>query len=157
MAALQRELIDRKGWINQDDYALAYSLARVTPGTNVLAFCAATGARILGVWGAIAAVLAVTFPSAVLAVLLTQGYETWRTNPTVMAAVTGTIAAVAGMMWSSVWLLVRPHFGGLRRTIRTILFAGGSFIAAWKFGVTPIPIILVATLAGFLWKEREAA
>src|SRR5580698_9301586 len=80
MALLQRELIFRK-WITQEDFALAYSLARVTPGTNVLAFCAATGARVLGLVGAFAAVLAVTLPSAILAVLLTRGFETWRDHP----------------------------------------------------------------------------
>ena len=75
MAMLQRELIGRE-WITRADFALAYSLARVTPGTNVLAFCAATGARVLGLTGALAAVLAVTLPSAILAVLLTRGFET---------------------------------------------------------------------------------
>src|ERR1700692_4756224 len=107
IAALPRELIERQGWINQEDFALAYALARITPGTNVLAFCAATGARVLRIRGAVAAVLAVTLPSAVLAVFLTMGYENWRSNATVMAAVGGAAAAVAGMMWSSVWSLVR--------------------------------------------------
>src|SRR5438309_8949921 len=37
VAALRRELIDRKGWLTDNDYAIAYALARVTPGTNVLA------------------------------------------------------------------------------------------------------------------------
>jgi chromate transporter len=154
MSALQRELIEGKGWMTQDDFALAYALAQVTPGTNVLAFCAATGARILGLRGAIAAVLAETLPSAALAVLLTMGYESWRSNATVMAAVAGTVAAVAGMMWASVWLLVRPHFGGWGRMLRMALFAGGSFVAAWKFGMTPVPIIGAAALIGFLWEER---
>lgn len=157
MAALQRELIDRKGWIAQHDFALAYSLARITPGTNLLAFCAAIGGRILGLRGAVAAVLALTLPSGALAVLITQGYESWRSNATAMGAIAGAVAAAAGMMWASVWLLVRPHFGGLWRTARVTLFAGGAFLAAWKFGVTPIPVIAVAALAGFLWKERDPA
>lgn len=153
MAALQRELIERQGWITADDYAIAVSLARITPGTNILAFCAAVGARILGIRGAIAAVAAVTVPSAALAIFLTQGYESWRTNPTVMAAFAGTAAAVAGMMWASVWLLVRPHVRGWWKLLRAGVFFGGAFLAAWKFGVTPIPIIATAALAGFLWKE----
>jgi chromate transporter len=154
IAALQRELIERQGWLTQDDYALAYALARITPGTNILAFCAATGARILGIRGALVAVFMVTAPSAVLAVLLTMGYESWRSHPTVMAAVAGTVAAVSGMMWASVWLLVRPHLGGVDRTIRTALFAGGAFLAAWKFGFTPVPIIAAAALVGLLWEDR---
>jgi chromate transporter len=157
IAAVQRDLIERQGWITQDDYGLAYAMARITPGTTVLAFCAAIAARVLGVPAAIVAVLVVTFPSAVLAVLLTQGYETWRTNPTVMAAVAGTVAAVAGMMWASVWLILRPHFGGGWRALRIAIFAGGAFLAAWKFGVTPVPVIGISALIGFFWKERDPA
>jgi chromate transporter len=149
MALLQRELIGRQ-WITRDDFALAYSLARITPGTNVLAFCAATGARVLGLMGAIAAVLAVTAPSAVLVVLLTRGFETWRAHPLAMVAIGGTVAAVAGMMWASVWILIRPYLGA-----RALLFAGGAFLAAWKYHVTPVPIILTAALAGYLWVEKK--
>lgn len=147
MVLLQRELIGR-GWITREDFALAYSLARVTPGTNVLAFCAATGVRALGPIGSIAAVLAVTAPSAILVVLLTHGFDAWRTNPWAMAAIGGTIAAVSGMMGASVWILVRPYLGW-----RALLFAGGAFVAAWKFHVTPVPVILVAALAGYLWPQ----
>jgi len=149
MAMLQRELIGR-GWITREDFALAYSLARVTPGTNVLAFCAATGARILGLTGAFAAVLAVTAPSAILAVLLTRGFEQGRAHPWAMAAIGGTVAAVSGMMWASVWSLVKPYVG-----LRALLFTGGAFLAAWKFHVTPVPVILVAALAGYAWTENK--
>src|SRR4051812_48077548 len=59
IAALQRELVDRKGWLSHEEYGLAFALARVTPGTNILAFVAATGAQILGLAGAMAGMLAV--------------------------------------------------------------------------------------------------
>jgi chromate transporter len=128
MAALQRELVDRKAWI--------------TP---------AVGARILRVPGAIAAVLAVTLQSAALAVLLMVGYESWRTNRFVMAAIPGTADAVARMMFSTVWLVVQPQ---VRTISRVIVFFGGAFLAAWRPGITPVPIIAIAALAGFLWKEE---
>jgi chromate transporter len=149
MALLQRTLIGR-GWITREDFALAYSLARITPGTNLLAFCAATGARMLGLGGALAAVLAVTVPSATLVVLLTRGFEIGRTNPWAMAAIAGTVAAVAGMMWASVLLLVRPYIG-----VRSLLFTGGAFLAAWKFHLTPLPVILIAALIGYFGAQDK--
>ena len=155
MAALQRELVERQHWLTREDYGLGYSLARITPGTNIIAFCAATGAKILGIWGAIAAVLAETAPSAVLAVLLTLGFESWAKNPVMMAAIAGTVAAVTGMMWASVWLLVRPYLRDTLSLVRVVLLGGGAFLAAWKFGVTPVPVIAVAAVIGFSWKGRE--
>jgi len=83
-------------------------------------------------------------------VLLRRGFETWRTNPWAMAAIGGTVAAVSGMMWASVWSLVKPYLG-----LRALLFTGGAFLAAWKFHVTPVPVILVAALAGYLWTEKK--
>ena len=153
IAALQRELVEENHWLTWEDYALAFSLARVTPGTNVIAFCAAAGARILGIRGALAAILAETAPSAVLAVLMTQGYETWRSNAWVMAGVAGTIAAVAGMMWASVWYIVRPYFTDVGSALRGSLIALGAFFAFWKLGLGPVTVIGLAAVVGLLWKE----
>ncbi len=157
IAALQRELVERRGWLSAEDYGLAFALARITPGTNVIAFCAAVGACIKGLPGAIAGVLAETAPSAVLAVLITLGYESSRTNPLVMGAVGGVIAAVAAMMWTSVWSLVKPYCGGVRRGLRAMVFTGGAFLAIWRLGLTPLPIIAIAAAVGFLWKEPSAS
>src|SRR6266545_4318631 len=78
MAALQNELVVRHGWLTPEKYALTYALARITPGTNVLAFCAGSGWYILGWRGAAAAVLAASLPSAIFTVLLTAGYDAAR-------------------------------------------------------------------------------
>jgi chromate transporter len=149
MAQLQRELVGR-GWITREEFALTYTLARITPGTNMLAFCAGTASQILGFVGAAAAVVAVTAPSAILAVLLTIGFEAWRTNAWALAAIAGTVAAIAGMMFASVWILVKPYLG-----IRALLFSGGAFLAAWRVHVTPVPIIAVAAIAGYLWADEK--
>ena len=57
---LGRELVDTRRWISAEKFDLAFALARVTPGTNLIAFCAAIGALICGVAGAVAAVVALT-------------------------------------------------------------------------------------------------
>ena len=50
---LGRELVDTRRWISAEKFDLAFALARVTPGTNLIAFCAAIGALICGVAGAV--------------------------------------------------------------------------------------------------------
>ena len=156
IAALQRDLVEQRKWLSQEDFALAFSLARVTPGTNVIAFCAAAGAQILGFWGSVAGTLAETVPSAILAVLMTQGYASWRTHPLAMAGISGTIAAVAGMMWSSIFWIVKPYFSSLKSSLRGAAITSAAFLAIWKFGVGPLTVILLAAIVGLLWKEPEA-
>jgi len=56
-----------------EKYGLAYGLARVTPGTNVLAFSAAVAWFLRGWPGALAAVVAGTIPSTILVAWLSYG------------------------------------------------------------------------------------
>ena len=72
MAALHNDLTRQRGWLSEDDNGLFYALARLTPGTNILAFCAAAGWRLLGWMGAVLAVSAATIPSAFLVIWLTH-------------------------------------------------------------------------------------
>jgi chromate transporter len=149
---LGRDFVDRRKWLSAEEYDLAFSLARVTPGTNIVAFCAAIGWLVKRWSGAIAAVLAITVPSAAIAVVLMQSIESWRSQPWVTAALGATVAAVTGMMWATVWMLAKPHVGGWTKSIRAIAILGGSCGAAW-LGVNPLPIILAATAIGFLWTD----
>jgi chromate transporter len=158
MAALQREFVDRHAWLSQEEYGLSFALARVTPGTNVMAFCAATGWQILGWAGAVMGTLSVTLPSAVIAVLITVGYENWRSNALALAAINGTVAAVAGMMLATVYTLVKPHMGGARgisltSSVRAIAISGGAFLALWKFGLSPLQIVALVLVVGLLWQD----
>ncbi len=156
MAALGREMVELRGWITAQDFALAFAIAGVTPGTNIIAFCAAVGWLILGGIGAVAGVLALTAPSAVLAVLILQGFKSGSSHPLVLAALGGTVAAVSGMMWSTVLLLLRRYAGGgLSGNARMLAIAGAAFLASWKFKITPLPILAMATLAGLLWRDRK--
>jgi chromate transport protein ChrA len=103
--------------------------------------------------GAIAAVLAVSIPSALIALLFIFGFEVGQQNPIAAAAIAGTVAAVAGMMWSTIWTILRPQVGGLRRSVQVLVLTGGAFIASWKFGITPLPIIGVGLLIGLFWED----
>ena len=160
MIVLGRELVDRLKWLTRKDFELAFALARVTPGTNIIAFCAATGKMLRGWAGAFSAVIAVTAPSAALAVLLMQGFESWQGRPRVMAALAGTVAAVTGAMWSTVWMLTAPHIGRpfkqkWLQTLRAVVILGGAFGAA-RLGVTPVPIILGSLILGYCWPVLRA-
>src|SRR5215470_14628742 len=73
MAALQSELVTTRRWLDEEQYALIYGLARITPGTNLVAFSAAAAWRIMGWSAALLAVLAMTAPPSVVVVLLTSG------------------------------------------------------------------------------------
>lgn len=153
-ALLQRELVHRRGWLTLDQYGLAQSLAKITPGTGILAFCAAA-AWMLRRWaGALAAVLAVSVPSAALAVLLTWAFTSLGGSARALAVLAAILASAVGMMWAAAWLLVRAEIG--RATwARTAVLVGGAFVALAWWSVSPIQILAAAAVLGALWTSGE--
>ncbi len=147
IAALQRELI-RRGWLRRDQFAIAYGLSRLTPGTNMLAFCAAAGWYVLGAAGSLAGVLAVTIPSSVLVVWLTGVCELSTRLPWLHAMVEATIAAALGIMLAAVLSLLR---GPISREnwLQPALLAASAF-ALRQVGLSPVVVIGLAALCGVL-------
>ena len=154
MAALQSEMVTTNRWLSPEKYAVVYALARITPGTNVLAFCAGTAWALLGWPGALAAVAAVSVPAAVVVLLLTQGYEIWKSNALAMAAIAGTLAAAVGLMAVSAWQLLQPHLKAPRR-LRALGIAGAATLLSLRFDASPVLVLALAALAGLVWRVRE--
>lgn len=155
MAVLQREMVNRRKWLTAEQYGLIYGLARVTPGTNVLAFYAGSAWLLRGLKAAALAVLSICLPSAAMVVWLTYSLERWGTLAWVKAASAAIMAAAAGMVAASAWLLVAPF---LRKAgpAKTVALACGAAVLAIA-GVTPVPVLALAALLGFLWKGPAQA
>lgn len=155
MASLQRELGEHRGWLSTEQFAIAYSLARLTPGTNVLAFCAAT-AYLLHGWAAVfVAVAGASAPAAMIVVWLTVAFQSAQRSPVAAAAAGGVLAAVLGMMLSSSWLLVKPS---LTRTLwpRVVVLTGGTLLAREWLQLSPVQVMMGAAAIAALWPEPEA-
>jgi chromate transporter len=157
MAALYSELVTARGWLAPETYGLVYALARITPGTNMLAFCAGAAWELAGWAGALLAVLAAAVPSAVCVVLLTLGYEAWKHNAVAMAAIAGTLAAAVGLMATSAWQLLAPSIAtrDWRRMVRGLVMAGAALWLPLQFHTSPVAVLGLAAVAGFLWQEPE--
>jgi chromate transporter len=151
-AVVQRELVSIRRWLSPEQFGLVFSLARITPGTNVLAFFAGTAWLLRGWKAAVLAVLSICVPSAVFVVWLTWSLQQWGDHPLVKAAATAVLACASGMIAASCWLLISPFF---RKAgfVRTLAFAGGAAGLALS-GLSPISILALAAVAGALWRNR---
>ena len=138
MAAIYQEFVARRGWLPRGDYGLVYSLARITPGTNLLAFCAGVGWRLAGTPGSVLAVAAVTIPSAALTTWMTYAYAVLDRHPQAGAAIQGALAGAAGMMAAAVWPPDPPLFQiGQQGAAGAI--SGGGFRAGHSESRGPAP------------------
>ena len=57
-AVMHGQLVTKRHWLNDERFSLCFALGRLTPGTNLLAFCTATGWLLRGLAGGIVALLA---------------------------------------------------------------------------------------------------
>src|SRR5215204_3082746 len=78
---LEHQLIDRRQWLSRDESHIAYAISRLTPGTNVLAYCVAVGWRMRRLPGAVVALGAASLPNALLAIGLTRFFRSWVDHP----------------------------------------------------------------------------
>jgi len=151
IAILQREFY-RRSWLTPEKFAIAFGLARLTPGTNVLAFCAATGWYILGLAGALAAVLAVTIPASILVVWLTRAYDLTVQNRLAQSIANALLAAAVGTMIGAALLLVRSQCKR-GRWLKPVAISTGAFVLAYLIRWTPLEVIAAAASVGFFWPD----
>ena len=151
IAILQREFY-RRAWLSPEKFAIAFGLARLTPGTNVLAFCAAAGWYILGFGGALAAVLAITIPASILVVWLTRAYDLTTQYPLAQAIANTLIAAAVGTMIGAALLLVRTQCKP-GQWIKPVTISTGAFLLSSVAKLTPLQVIGLAAIVGFFWTD----
>jgi chromate transporter len=151
IAILQREFYQRS-WIGPEKFGIAFGLARLTPGTNVLAFCAAAGWYLRGLPGALAAVLAITIPASVLVVWLTRAYDLTTHYPLAQSIANALVAAAVGTMLGAAILLVRTQCKR-GKWLRPVVIATGAFVLEYLVRLSPLEVIGAAAVAGFFWVE----
>jgi chromate transporter len=154
MAAIYTETVTIRKWLSPEKYGTIYALARITPGTNVLAVCAGVAWELLGWPGAIVSVVIANVPAAIVVMLLTQGFDSVRSNRLAMAAVSGMLAAAIGLIAIASWELLQPFF--TRRTwLPTVVIAGISFLLLAVLEWPPIAILGLAAVVGLIWRIPE--
>src|SRR3984885_11060015 len=57
-AVIHGQIVTRRNWAKDQQFTLCFALGRLTPGTNVLAFCTGIGWVLRGLPGALVALLA---------------------------------------------------------------------------------------------------
>lgn len=147
IAELQRRVMTEKRWLPEDDFGLLYSIARLTPGTNILAFIAAMATRIQGPAGGAVAIVAGSLPASIVIWAMTIFFDVWSANRWIATAMVGAMAGVVALIASSAWTLLQP----LRRDgLAIALFVAALGAGIWQLA-GPVTILLGAAAIGALW------
>ena len=98
LAIVQRDLVERKRWLTQEEFIEEWAVAQIMPGPNVVNLTLVLGARYFGLRGALAALAGMlTFP-LLLVLCLAVLHAQYAAHPGVAGALRGMGAVAAGMI-----------------------------------------------------------
>ncbi|MFN7041756.1 MAG: chromate transporter [Acidovorax temperans] len=98
LAVVQRELVEKKRWMTNDEFVEDWAVAQIMPGPNVVNLSIMIGERYFGWRGAVAALAGMlTFP-LILVLLLAVVYAQFASQPAVAGALRGMGAVAAGLI-----------------------------------------------------------
>ena len=145
IAVLHREIVEKRRWIGETDFALCFALCRLTPGTNLLAFCTGVSWLFKRMRGALAALLAASIPCAVMVVVVTAFFAHWNGNPMVAVALQGAMTAAVGITIMTCWTIAKPYVRNAT-WVRVTLVVGAAFAMEVVFSVPPVRALLGAAV-----------
>lgn len=147
---IEREVIDRRAWVERREFLDLLTLAQSVPGPISLNTAVFVGYRIRGLRGAAAALAGTILPSFTIILLIALFFANVRQNPVVDAAFKGMRPAVVALIIGPVISLSR----GMRWPQFAVIAAAA--LAIWGLGWSPIYVLAAAAAAGIAWELAVA-
>ena len=142
---LQREFVESKKWLTEEEILNYFAIGQCTPGiiaVNVATFC---GYKRAGLSGAIVSTIGIVCPSWIVITLIAGSISRFSDIVWIQRAMKGVYVAVAA-------LLARAVFTFGKKIITDFVTAGiavGAFLAMSVWNISGILIVLAAGIIGF--------
>lgn len=155
MPMIEREMVVRRGWIDQAEMSQAVAIAASAPGGVAVNVAAYLGYRLARLPGMAAAVAGMMLPAFVIILLLGAAYTRLSDNPIFVSAWHGIQVAVLAMI-----LHAAIRMAGTALIDKLTLFIAASSVALLAmFGLHPILLLLFGGgigLAAMIVKQHIA-
>lgn len=150
---IRREMIEKRGWLTDQDYSDMWTLSNLVPGINLVAFSLLVGRKLRGISGAMACTWGMMLPSAAITTLLTVCFTSLQKFPAFQAMMHGVIPATVGITFVFVINFARPYLqqsleeGRISFTLN-ILFAATAALLLGIWKVSAVLVLILAAIAG---------
>lgn len=98
LAVVQREMVERKRWLTQEEFIEDWAVAQVMPGPNVVNLSLMIGDRYFGLRGAMTALAGILTVPLLLVLCLAVLHSHYANHPGVAGALRGMAAVAAGLI-----------------------------------------------------------
>ena len=143
---LEKELVDNKHWVDNDELLDYYAVGQCTPGIIAVNTATFVGRKIAGFWGGICATVGVIFPSLVIIVLIAALLTNFADLPAVKSAFAGIRVCVCVLIFNSV---VKLWKNAVKDKAALVLFAA-VFLLSVFFDISPVIFVVFCAAAGII-------
>lgn len=152
---LQREVVEHKGWLTDQDFLDLMAIAQSAPGVFVVNMAIFVGYRVRGKRGSVACAIGAAMPSIIIILAIALFVGNYRDNEIVENVFKGIRPAVIALILTPSIRLASK--AGLNK--RNWWVPVATALVIWWFGVSPVWIILGAIVGAVLYyvfKLRKA-
>ena len=154
---LQRELVDKKGWVTEDDILNYFAVGQCTPGIIAVNTATFVGYKRAKKIGGVCATLGIVSPSLVIITIIAAILRNFADIPAVQNAFAGIRVAVCVLIINSVVQLLKK---AVTDKITLVIYIVVALCAILFSQISPVVFILLAGIAGvvirgFLLPEKE--
>ena len=135
---IQREVVDRKGWIDEEEFLNMIALAQAAPGLIAVNSAIFIGWRIGGWKGVCGAVLGAVLPSFLIILAIAMVFQEWKELPAVEAAFKGIRPAVVALIAAPLFKMAKAA----KISWLTALIPVTAALLIWLGHVNPVWVIL---------------
>ena len=144
---IQEEVVERHKWIEKEQMLDLIAIAQSCPGVFAINISTFVGYKIGKVKGALCTTLGAALPSFLIILLIAIFFRQFQDHPTVAAIFRGIRPAVVALITVPTFNLAKTARIGWANCWIPIVSA----LAIWAMGVSPLVIIMVAAVAGYLY------
>ena len=139
---IQREVVDSKHWLDEEEFLNMIALAQAAPGLIAVNSAIFIGWRIGGWKGVCGAVLGAVLPSFLIILAIAMLFSEWKELPAVEAVFKGIRPAVVALIAAPLVKMARAA----KISWLTLLIPITAALAIWLLHVNPVWVILATIL-----------
>ena len=154
LSMIEREIVDRRGWISQEEFLNMIALAQAAPGLIAVNSAIFIGWRIGGWRGVIATVLGAVLPSFFIILAIAMVFQDYKDLPAVESIFKGIRPAVVALIAAPLVRMAKSA----KITWGTAIIPIAGALLIWLGGLSPVWIILTTVLVTLLYtwlKEKK--
>jgi len=153
---IQKETVENKQWITEDDILEIVAIAESTPGPIAINAATFVGYKVSGFWGAFFATLGIVTPSFVIILIISHILRRFNDIKVIQYAFNGIRAGVLALLIKALWTMYKK----VRKNAVSYVIMGLSFLLAAVLKVKIIYVIIGCAVLGLIASyisERRSA